>query len=411
MTAIALLLSAALTPAALADDTGYHSGNIAGASVNYVTVDMTSGVYADMMLANGSCTSAQAVSSMAQANGAFAAINGTYFEAYTGDLRFPWGTVMSGGKLLHTGGGVVGGFTKDGRFLLDRVSWSFTGYCNGSPACYPWRINHPSDESSSITIFTPEYGAPVVPIDGGISVVADGSGRVIAITGESFTVPAGGLAFTFGPGEARLAERFQIGDAISYTYHISTKFTNASDWDDLLCAVGAGPSLIINGTVTADGEAEGFTEAKINTASAARSFVGARADGQVFFGNIGSATLAEAAAVCQQLGLVNAMCLDGGGSVALYYEGAVSRGGRNVNNALGFFRGTVSGTEQGAPEDAVSTVTTESSPPTATRDTPAAITVTIDDSPVLWTDAEPFIDSNNRTMVPQIGRASCRERV
>ena len=30
----------------------------------------------------------------------------------------------------------------------------------------------------------------------------------------------------------------------------------------------------------------------------------------------------------------------------------------------------------------------------------AAITVTINDSPVRWTDAEPFIDSNNRTMVP-----------
>jgi hypothetical protein len=123
---------------------------------------------------------------------------------------------------------------------------------------------------------------------------------------------------------------------VSYDYEIKTTFTNPSDWNSVKVAVGAGPSLIINGQVTADGVAEGFTEAKINTNRAGRSFVGATGDGRVIIGTMASATLAEAAAACKELGLVNAMCLDGGGSVALSYEGRAIASGRNVNNALAF---------------------------------------------------------------------------
>ncbi|MBR1496142.1 MAG: phosphodiester glycosidase family protein [Oscillospiraceae bacterium] len=374
LAALVLLLCALSAPVVRAEDSSWQSGSVAGKSVNYVTVDMDSGVYADMMVANGSLTSTQSVAAMAQANGAFAAINGTYFSAYEG-LPVPYGCIVRGGELLHVSGGAVGAFTSDGRFIVDRISWEFRGWCNGSWASTPWRMNHPSEEPDSITVFTPEYGAPVIPLPGGKTVLVSAAGTVTDIVDYEAEVPAGGFAISFGPNILSSAANYHIGDRASYTYEVKPTFTDAADWKNVTCAVGAGPSLVINGNVTADGAAEGFFEDKVNVYGAGRSFIGATADRRVIFGNIGNATLAEAAAVCQELGLVNAMCLDGGGSIALYYEGRSSYGGRDVNNALGFFRGTI----QPALPD---------------------VGVTVSGSPVTWPDARPFVDENQRTMVP-----------
>ncbi|QHI73506.1 phosphodiester glycosidase family protein [Aminipila terrae] len=131
-------------------------------------------------------------------------------------------------------------------------------------------------------------------------------------------------------------ERFKVGDAVRYEVEINTTFTKQSTWDNVIQAVGAGPSLIINGQITANGQAEQFFENKINVGKAARTFIGAGADGKVRIGTINSATIKEAAEVCQNLGLINAMCLDGGGSIALYHDGKSISSGRNVNNAVGF---------------------------------------------------------------------------
>lgn len=340
-----------LTSPALADSSAYTSSSVDGHTAKYVTVDMSGGVRAGMMLANNSIISTQSVAGMAAANGAFAAVNGTYFEAY-GGLPVPWGTIIQGGRLLHTGGGAVAGITADGRLLVDRLEFTFSGYVNDTLAFYPWWLNHPGTESEAITIFTPEFTGTITPPSGARVILVGADGRVSAITSEPYTVPAGGFAVAFNSDMAWIAaERFKIGDAVSYETHLQTTFTSAADWDNVTEAVGAGPSLIINGAVTADGEAEGFTEAKINTSRAGRSFIGATADGKILIGNIGSATLKEAASVCQKLSLVNAMCLDGGGSVALYYNGGKGAG-RDVNNALGFFAGAAPQAQAPAGETA-----------------------------------------------------------
>ena len=308
---------------------------------------------------------------MAQANGAIAAINGTYFSAYV-EPPVPYGCIIQDGRLLHISGGAVGAFTEDGRFLVDRIDWEFRGWCNGKWASTPWRMNHPSEEPDSITIFTPEYGSEVTPLPGGKAVLVDAGGNVTDIVTGAFQVPAGGFALSFGPDILTSANNYRIGDKASYTYEIKTTFTRVSDWNDVICAFGAGPSLIINGQITADGQAEGFTEAKIVEYSVPRTFIGATADSKVMFGYTGSVTLHEAADMCRQLGLVNAMCLDAGGSTGLYCEDKIDVGGRDVNNAIGFFRNR----------------------PTK------KLNVAVGGMEVQWPDVKPFIDENGRTMVP-----------
>ncbi|MDR2089755.1 MAG: phosphodiester glycosidase family protein [Clostridiales Family XIII bacterium] len=310
---------------------------IGGVKINCVRIDMNNPAVRPVQIsANGNLVSTASVAEMANAAGAFAAINGTYFEAYNG-VPVPWGTLIRDGKLLHiSNGGAVVGFTDEGRLLIDRLRFDFLGYVNGAERSIPWRINHPSEEPDAITLFTPEYGA-AVPVAPGARVVLVSGGIVTQISTGDFWTPGDGFALLYGPAVAYLAdERFKIGDSVYYTSRISTTFTDANDWNSVKVAVGAGPSLIINGQITADGAAEGFTEAKINTNRSARSFIGAGEDGRVVIGTMAAATLSEAAAACREMGLINAMCLDGGGSVGLTFEGKAIAAGRNVNNILAF---------------------------------------------------------------------------
>lgn len=325
-------------PVYAASTSSYSSATVAGIGVKYVTLDMNSHNIQPVVLnAQNQMCGTDSLANMAQSARAFAAINGTYFEAYNG-TPVPWGTLIKNGKVLHISqSGAVVGITSSGKLLVDRLSFDFEGYINGEYRAIPWRINHPSTESEAITIFTPEYATMVNLVPGAKGVLV--SKQVVSsIATSGFYVPANGFAIVYNPTTAHLVnERYKIGDEVYYKVKINTTFTNAADWNDVTAGIGAGPSLIINGNVTANGEAEGFSEAKINVNSSPRSFIGATTDGKIIIGNMASATLTKAAAACQNMGLINAMCLDGGGSVALYYSPkGISMAGRNINNGLGF---------------------------------------------------------------------------
>lgn len=71
-----------LTFPAYAESSSYTSTSINGHSTKYVSIDMSSDVRTEMMLANSSIISTQSVADMAASNGASAAVNGTHFEAF-----------------------------------------------------------------------------------------------------------------------------------------------------------------------------------------------------------------------------------------------------------------------------------------------------------------------------------------
>lgn len=331
-----------MATSAFASHTSYTPATkVNGISTQYVTLNMSAGIQPVMLTAGSDMCSADSVANMAKKNGCIAAINGTYFSAYDGN-PIPWGTIIKDGKVLHiSNGGSVAGFTSDGKLVIDRLSFDFKGYINGEWRSIPWRINHPSTEADSITIFTPEFGKTIKVQPGAKAPVVGSNGKVSYIATSDFTVPAGGFAILYNPSVAYLVdERFKVGDDVSYEVEIKTTFTSPEVWKDVVQAVGAGPSLIINGQITADGVVEGFTEVKTTTGKAGRTFIGADKNGKVKIGTIGSSTIKEAANICQSLGLVNAMCLDGGGSIGLYHNGKTITSGRNVNNALGFVMGS-----------------------------------------------------------------------
>lgn len=342
ITIAAILLNTAFAFAS----SSYSNENINNIKINYVSVSLGQNIKPLVLNANNQMTSSDSLANMAKNSGAFAAINGTYFEAY-GGTPIPWGTIIKDNKIIHiSNGGSVVGITNDGKLLVDRLSFDFEGYINGQYRAIPWRINHPSTEPDAITIFTPEYGTTVTVTPGAKAVLVSNN-KLIQIATEDFNVPAGGFAIVYNPSVSYLVdERYKIGDEVSYKVKIKTTFTDSQDWENVVSGLGAGPSLIINGNITADGLSEGFTEAKINTNKAARSFIGAKSDGTIVFGNMNSANLKEAAQACLEIGLVNAMCLDGGGSTALYYPSEnIFMAGRKINNGLAFIEEKIKGTE------------------------------------------------------------------
>jgi exopolysaccharide biosynthesis protein len=315
----------------------YDSKTIANTAVRFITLDMKSGITTKILTANGQMTSTESLDSMAKKVGALAAINGTHFEAYEG-VPVPWGTIIRDGKVLHISNGrSVAGITSDGKLIVDRISFKFTGYVNGIHRSTPWRINHVSTDAEAIILFTEEYGN-IINLQAGARAVIVKNGKVEKIVNCDYKLPVGEYAVVYNLGViAQLEDRIKVGDDYRYEVTISTIFTKVEEWDNVVNAIGAGPSLIINNMETADGLAEGFSEAKINTNAAGRSFIGSKANGEIVIGNMGAATLKGAAKIAGEMGLVNAMCLDGGGSIALYYpKSKVSTGGRNINNGLAF---------------------------------------------------------------------------
>jgi hypothetical protein len=244
---------------------------------------------------------------------------------------------MRDGRLIHSSNiGAAAGITSDGKLIVDRLNFDFFGYVNGEYRAIPWSLNHPNSENEAITIFTPDYGAPAyIPAGGKGVVVSDGI--AIRFATSSCDVPTDGFVIAYNPDVAYMVDdRYTVGDKVSYDYQTNTTFTDAKDWDKVRVAVGGGASLIVKGEITADGRSEGFTDSKFGTERIVRSFIGARSDGRIIIGTLNAANIAEAAAVCKSLGMVNAMCLDGGDSSALYFEGESIRDGRNVSNAIGF---------------------------------------------------------------------------
>ncbi|MDO4753536.1 MAG: phosphodiester glycosidase family protein [Bacillota bacterium] len=313
-------------------------------NVNYVEIDVQHrDIKTSVLNAKSIITTTEPFSDMVNKKGLIAAINGTYFDAYQYTQNAAaYQTIIKNGKMLRNSNGhPVFGFKSDGTAVMDILKYHIKSYNKSNKNqmwCEVWRFNYPSTESDAITLYTPEYGTQVVMPEGAKAVIVEND-TVTKILTENFHVPSNGYAIVVHTGLTYLVDRrIKIGDTLENKVEFVTKHTDSKEWEDVVTAVGAGPSLIINGVITANPAEEGFTEDKIVKHAAPRSFIGVTADGTVKFGNLSNATIAEAADVCKQLGLHNAMCLDGGGSVALYYDGSiVTAPGRELNNALAFF--------------------------------------------------------------------------
>lgn len=305
-------------------------------------LDVKSGQHIPMLIHNG-MTDVASVGAYAQAKGAFAAINGTYFDAYAteeqvtakgGDvnalrtfsplygtpLNFPSGVLIENGNLLHgsgfgsaTGqwGGYLGGITKQGTFIVEQVTLNIGFIVDGNRSTV-WRVNHPSYEDTSVALYDDGFGRDVQLRPGDKAVIVEGGIIKDIVSYGPVKVPSGGFIVVASSsanvfyGNTSI-DNFSIGQQASWSWEIASP--NGYNFKDVYFAVGS-------------------DTAKINGAGGtSRPYIGGTSDGKISIG-VGNA------AEC-----VNALFLDGGGSVAYYKDGKYLNGpGRNVSNAIGFVK-------------------------------------------------------------------------
>ncbi len=311
---------------------------VGGRTFSVQTVTIPKGMPVTLGKAYRQVGSAQSLEGIAKAYGAEAAINGTFFSAYDGNPE-PYGMMMSNGNLDFVGNtGTTIGFTSDGEAMMDTLRVRIFGGVDGSSNnWYVYFVNKvPAKGANSAVMFTPAKG-PKLGFGYGKSVTVRGGVVTAKGSNVNASIPSDGYVLVFTGSEEKLADRFKIGAKVHYTVDTKNLSGKTVDWSRVTTAVGAGPRLVKDGQLALNAKAEGFTESKILTASAARSGIMIKKDGSVVLATVPAATMKQWGYIMIKLGARQAMNLDGGASSGLYANGKlITAPGRSISNALVF---------------------------------------------------------------------------
>ncbi len=277
------------------------------------------------------------IGSLASTNGAAAAINGGYFNRNT---RQPLGAVKIDGKWLSSP-------------ILGRaaVGWQARGGWQIAPLTYSEIIQDDRGHQLTNSLlnsgypgntarYTSAWGRSYQP-GNNESIVTVQADRVTAVgpaNGQEVSIPNNGYLLV---GRNGALQDWTVGSSVKLTSRSSSVA-----FDRATHVLGAGPWLLKNRQVVLNAQGEKFN-GSFGTQSAARSAIGIDSRGQLKIvavharaGGKGP-TLGELAQLLQQMGLVDALNLDGGSSTSLFLGGQlVDRSpatAAKVNNGLGIF--------------------------------------------------------------------------
>jgi hypothetical protein len=335
----ACLIVAALSLGALplhAQGVTASTARVAGRLVKVVKAPLGQ-VSVRVGLAQGLVGRTEELGGIAKRFGAVAAINGCFFDAYTsGPLKNPHHNLLSQGQWLHAGRvGTTLGFLPGNKPLMDRLEPRIVGALDGHwgwpDSWYAYWINRKPESASTVTIFTPRWGAST-GLSGGIQAVVRG-GVVTSIGSGSQPIPADGYVVYFAGSQTGVAKPFKVGRRCEWRV-TRREGSDLGPWANVVEAIGCGPRLVRDGKVSCDPAAEGFSSSKILTDAGQRSMVGHTLDGTLILATA-SGTVRQMADVMKALGCWQAMNLDGGASSGLWVRGQyLTRPGRLIGNAL-----------------------------------------------------------------------------
>jgi len=269
-----------------------------------------------------------------QASGAACAINGTFFAAYAGETREPYGTLVVNGRLLHLGDfGTRLDVFDDGGTRMVREGLQIRGSIDGRDEYpnnwYAYNLNQTPTSGTGAFIYTPDRG-PTLGFRADLAVTTV-QGNVTSIErAADVAIPRNGFVLALMGREVDvLGWKFRIGQRLGYRAvqdgePLETRFS-----------LGAGPRLVEHGAPIADAAAEGFHDPKILEYHGTRSIIGLTRDHEVLLAVVAGVTIPEAAEAARGLGAWDAMNLDDNASSSLICGGTyLVRPGRAVANAL-----------------------------------------------------------------------------
>jgi len=293
----------------------------------------------------------ETVSTLAARHRALAAVNADFFP-WTGD---PLGIHITGGELVSDPdpARAAVGITRDGRILFDIVSFEGVTQVDGQTLALAG-INR-ARSNSGLILYTPFYGPSTLTGNQGTEAILRMEtpgfkigqtlfGQVVevkAAQGDT-PIPADGCVLSAQGAPAAALAALKPGDKVNLRLTLKP---SRQSWAEVMEAVSGGPWLVRDGQIYIDGKEENMPPSFIDTRHP-RTAVGVNASGELLLvtvdgrqGISAGASLPELARRMKDLGAVNAINLDGGGSTTAVVRGWVVNspsGGkeRPVANAL-----------------------------------------------------------------------------
>ena len=280
-----------------------------------LSLGVNQGLTVEPSIASDTLASRRKISTIAQRDDAIVAINGGYFKPQTG---VPLGTLMIN-KKVYTGpiyDRVAMGIFDNG-FDMARVQLKAELITNKGGVKID-NVNQPRMLSVHTIVYTPDWGeySPPTPKYGIQLVISDG--KLIRVTKGRNQIPKDGYVIV-GPQK----NLNKIADAGKFKLNIKLN----PEWRDVNHIISGGPYLVKNGDIYVD-----MTAQKLGSVGGRnpRTAIGYTNDNHLIMltadGREGASiglTLMELANLMKELGCVNAMNLDGGGSTVMYVNGKV----------------------------------------------------------------------------------------
>jgi exopolysaccharide biosynthesis protein len=313
----------------------YKTGKAGALNIHILDISPQSGYTLEPMLVRQSVLGIDPLSQVLMRSDVLAAVNASYFAAngdIIGLLKMD-DEVISSTSLARTALGI----NADGKVLIDQVSYQGVAELPDEVKLPLSGVNESRGANGLIlynrfwgpTTKTNSYGLEYAIIAGAVSAIQPGNS----------TIPANGYVLSAHGETAQKLAGLKIGDPVQ------TLQTLGPVWDQTVHAVGAGPMLVKQGNVFVTTKLEEFGS-DVAGGRAPRTAVGLTQDGRILLVVVDGRqalskgmSLLELALFLRELGAVNAMNLDGGGSSEMIVKGRIvnkpSDGKeRRVGNAL-----------------------------------------------------------------------------
>jgi len=315
------------------------------ATVNVLEVDLSdTPVWVQPVLANETIRGREKVIAMARREGALAAINGGFFERGGP----PLGLLMINGEWItappRARTALV--LSADGGAQIMPLAFRGSVTLPSGRTLPIAAVNQGHTYGHELVLFNRRWGRQVPGNLKTTAVAVDAGAAVLSVRSSSnqpLDIPDHGFALSAKGNYARLLTALKPRDRLIVTLRTAPPVPN------LKHVLGGGPRLLEAGHVHITSETEGF-RTDVAHGPAPRTAVGLTRQGHLLLvvvdgrgaGGSSGMTLYELARTMQQLGAVEAMNLDGGGSTTMVIGGRVvnrpSDGfSRRVSNALMVF--------------------------------------------------------------------------
>lgn len=324
-------------------------------NINVIEADLKEAhLSLDLLKNSNGCDKTDTVLSLAKGEeGVVAAANADFFSYYKGSQYFSLGIEIKDGTILqsHINDDMAAGIFDGNALSLSYMDFSATVTAQNGAVLPVTHINKPTDYYGALLMYTHAFNGgetPFIPV--GMTVVTV-EGETVAAKGISqggtLPIPENGYILIIDDNMTPLLDQnMNVGEGAKFSLTATPSVENA------VTAFGGGTMLLKNGEKTP------ITH-KVNGYNP-RSAIGTNADGTVVYiltvdGRQTASkgvSLDSLADICKDVGMVNALNLDGGGSTMLVGKDAENSElhiintpseNRKVINAVGIVSDATSG--------------------------------------------------------------------